>query len=84
MKYVVVVADRIAETGFQLLRAERLIDVVSTAGSPEKLPAELPRGHGLIVRSDTKVTDEMMAAATNLRVIARAGTGRLAQRGCCR
>jgi D-3-phosphoglycerate dehydrogenase len=30
---------------------------------------------GLIVRSDTKVTADVFAAATSLRVVGRAGTG---------
>jgi D-3-phosphoglycerate dehydrogenase len=30
---------------------------------------------GLIVRSDTKVTADVFAAATTLRVVGRAGTG---------
>lgn len=29
----------------------------------------------LIVRSETKVTDEVLAAATKLRLVGRAGTG---------
>ena len=35
----------------------------------------LQKHDGLVVRSDTKVTAEVMAAATNLKVVGRAGTG---------
>jgi D-3-phosphoglycerate dehydrogenase len=75
VKYVVVVADRIAESGYHILRAEPSFDLVSTAGAPAELPAALARAHALIVRSETTVTDAMMAAAHDLHVIARAGTG---------
>lgn len=35
----------------------------------------LQKYDGLIVRSDTKVTAEVIAAAKSLRVVGRAGTG---------
>jgi D-3-phosphoglycerate dehydrogenase len=75
VKYVVVVADRIAESGYQLLRGEPSLDLVSTAGQPDRLPAALEGAHALIVRSETTVTDDVMALAPELRVIARAGAG---------
>lgn len=75
MTYVVVVADRVADAGIDLLRAEPSFEVVVTAGEPGRLEAELPRAHALVVRSDTKVTAERIATAPNLMVVGRAGTG---------
>lgn len=75
MSYVVVVADRIAEPGLQLLRQEPALEVVTTSGQPARLAEAVSRAHAIIVRSDTTVTDELMARAPSLRVIARAGTG---------
>ncbi len=75
MTYVVVVADRIHEVGFELLRAEPELEIVSTAGEPERFPAEIRRAHALIVRSETKVTEELIASAADLIVIGRAGVG---------
>ena len=62
MSYVVVVADRIADAGFELLRAESELEVRAIAGQPDRLPDALRTAHALIVRSDTTVTEELMAA----------------------
>lgn len=43
--------------------------------SPEELRSIISQYDGLIVRSATKVTKEIIEAATNLKVIGRAGTG---------
>lgn len=75
MKHVVVVADRIHEQGFALLRDVPEIELVSTVDRPERLPAELKRAHALVVRSETRVTEAIMAGAPNLGVIGRAGIG---------
>ena len=75
MTYVVVVADRVADAGVELLRRESTFEVVVTAGDPERLDAELERAHALVVRSDTKVTADRIAGASNMTVIGRAGTG---------
>ena len=75
MTSVVVVADRVAEAGLELLRAEPDLDVVDVAGRPNQLDAALARAHALLVRSDTKVTPERIARAPALRIIGRAGTG---------
>ena len=73
--YVVVVADRIADSGFALLNREQDIEVVSTAGDGDRLKEEIKRANGLIVRSDTQVTVDLMADAKELQVIGRAGVG---------
>lgn len=75
MSRVVVVADRVAGAGLDLLRAEPELEVVSLAGEAERLPAELKRADALIVRSDTTVTEELIGLAPRLAVIARAGVG---------
>ena len=75
MTYIVVVADRIADEGFALLHAEAEIEVVSTVNETDRLPEELKRAHALIVRSDTKVTENLIAQAAELQVIGRAGVG---------
>lgn len=41
----------------------------------DELIQEIQKHDGLIVRSETKVTAEILAAASNLRVVGRAGTG---------
>ncbi len=72
----VVVADRVAEGGLQLLAATPDIEVASFAGKPrEELERALAGADALIVRSETRVTADLLTRAPRLRVIARAGTG---------
>jgi D-3-phosphoglycerate dehydrogenase len=76
MTYRVVVADPVAEAGVSLLRQTPEIEVAAVAGKPRaELERALAQAHALIVRSETRVTADLMAMAPNLRVIARAGVG---------
>ena len=68
----VLVADKISARGLELLR-EPGWQVVQPAGG--SLPAELAGADGLIVRSATRVTSELLAHAPHLRVVGRAGVG---------
>ena len=72
----IVVADKISEKGVELLRAPGWTVVTPGAGGKiESLAAELAKAEGLIVRSATKVTAELMGAAPELKVVGRAGVG---------
>jgi len=72
----VVVADRLAAGGLDLLAQTPGIEVVNCAGKPaEELQRALEHAQALIVRSETKVTVDVMNRAPELRVIARAGIG---------
>ena len=76
MKQRVVIADRIAESGVELLTRTEGVEVVNVAGKPlDELGRALAGAHALIVRSETRVTVDLMARAPQLRIIARAGTG---------
>ncbi len=76
MTFHVVVADRVAEAGLRQLTGTPEIEVAALAGKPrEELERALARAHALIVRSETRVTADLMTRAPNLRVIARAGAG---------
>lgn len=75
MSFVVVVSDPVHPAGLGLLEAEPQIEVVAIAGQPHRLRPELERAHALLVRSDTTVTEELIAAAPQLSVIGRAGVG---------
>lgn len=50
------------------------VDVI-TGETPEQLIARIGEYDGLAIRSSTKVTKEILAAAKNLKVIGRAGIG---------
>ena len=68
----IIVADKISERGFALLR-EAGWDVVTLAAGA--LAGELATADGLVVRSATKVTAELLEQAPKLRVVGRAGVG---------
>ncbi len=71
----VLVSDALAERGVEILKKAGLKVDVKTGLSPEELIQIIPGYDGLVIRSATKVTQELVAAATNLKVIGRAGSG---------
>ena len=72
----IVVADDLPESALELLRSEAAWQVDARSGrSPAELAAALADADALLVRSATKVTAELLAAAPKLRIVARAGTG---------
>jgi len=74
--YRVLVSDKISESGVKLLQMEPEIEVdVKTGLSPEELQEIIGDYDALVVRSATKVTREIIEAATRLKVVGRAGTG---------
>ena len=68
----IVVADKISERGIELLREVGWNVVTPAAGA---LSAELVDAEGLIVRSATRVTAELLEKAPDLKVVGRAGVG---------
>ncbi len=70
----VLVAERIAESGVERLRAVADVDVAVGLERAELLE-RLPGYDALVVRSATRVDAEALAAGTRLRVVGRAGTG---------
>lgn len=70
----ILVADPIAREGMELLYAFARVDERHGLTSDE-LIAAIPDYDALIVRSETRVTPEVIAAGVRLRVIARAGVG---------
>ena len=72
----VLIADPLAENGLKLLREEEGIwaDEVYNL-TPAQLRERIVPYHALIIRSKTRVSEEVIQAAENLKVIARAGVG---------
>ena len=71
----IVVADDLPASAIELLRAEGW-DVDARSGrKPAELAADLANADAIVVRSATKVTAQLIAAAPALRAIARAGPG---------
>ncbi|MGA2383970.1 MAG: hydroxyacid dehydrogenase [Gemmatimonadales bacterium] len=72
----IVVADGLGKSGLEMLRAMKGYEVEETKGKgPEVLQKALSDAVALVVRSETKVTAEMIAKAPRLKIIARAGMG---------
>lgn len=69
------VADEVSDTGLQPLRDAGFVVEKRVGLNPEDLRAALSDCAGLVVRSETKVTADLMDSATTLRVIGRAGVG---------
>jgi D-3-phosphoglycerate dehydrogenase len=71
----VLVTEKIAQSGLDLLsEAGHEVDVQEGL-SPEELLRAVVGAHALIIRSATKVTAEVLAAGTSLQVVGRAGVG---------
>ena len=72
----ILVSDPIATEGVELLRSQSGIEVdVKTGMDPAELLTVVESYEGLVVRSETKVTADVIKHAAKLRVIARAGIG---------
>jgi D-3-phosphoglycerate dehydrogenase len=72
----IVIADQLPASAVELLSSIPGWTVDARSGrSPDALAPDLERADALIVRSATKVTEQLIAKAPRLRVIARAGTG---------
>ena len=73
----VLVSDKLSETAVQIFR-DRGIDVdfdPSIGKDKDKLLSVIDQYDGLAIRSATKATDKIINAASNLKVIGRAGIG---------
>src|SRR5579862_6524324 len=70
----VLVSDPIAEAGIAHLRTVADVDVKLGLG-PEELIRIIGEYDALAVRSETKVTGDVLAAAEHLKIIGRAGVG---------
>lgn len=71
----ILVTEEIAEGGLDRLHAAGHTVDVALGLSPEQLLAAVVGAHGLIIRSATQVTAEVIEAATDLVVVGRAGIG---------
>ena len=70
----VLVKEKIADTGVDLLRANFEVEL-GLEMSDEELRERIGEFDAILIRSATKMTPELIELATNLKVIGRAGTG---------
>ncbi len=72
----VLISDKLSKKGIELFQKEEGIEVeVKTGMPPQELISCIGAYDALVVRSETKVTAEVLAAAKNMKVIGRAGSG---------
>ncbi|MGB3691168.1 MAG: phosphoglycerate dehydrogenase [Spirulinaceae cyanobacterium] len=70
----VLVSDSIDQAGIDILSQVAQVDV-KLGLSPEELVKTIPEYDALMIRSGTKVTQEVIEASNNLKIIGRAGVG---------
>jgi len=73
----VLISDKLSETAVQIFK-DRGLDVTfepDLGKDKDRLLAMIGDFDGLAIRSATKVTDKVIAAATNLKVVGRVGIG---------
>jgi len=78
VSYRVLVTDKLAEEGLRILRAEPGVEVVvdaKLAKDPVALKAALADADGIVIRSGTTLTADVLEGQTRLKAIARAGVG---------
>ncbi|MBM4146497.1 MAG: phosphoglycerate dehydrogenase [Nitrospira sp.] len=71
----VLISDNISSKCIEILKNAGLEVDIKVGLKPEELKACIGDYHGLVIRSATKVTSDIISAAKNLRVIGRAGSG---------
>ncbi|KAL9966512.1 hypothetical protein ACROYT_G024598 [Oculina patagonica] len=71
----VLISDSVDSCCKTILEANGIAVDLKTKLTKEELLAEIPNYDGLIVRSATKVTADVIKAGKNLKIIGRAGTG---------
>ncbi len=73
--YKVLIADKADKLCETVLRDKGLEPVVKTGMTPDELKACIGEYDAIIVRSATTLTRDLIAAATKLKAVARAGSG---------
>ncbi len=72
----ILVADKIAANGVDFLKAQEGFEVIEAYGSSKEALLEIvPPVSAIVVRSDTRIDADIIAAAPELKVVGRAGVG---------
>ena len=72
----ILVSDNLGEAGIKMLEDEPGVEVdVKTGLKPQELKSIIGDYHALVIRSATKVTEDLLSAARKLQVVGRAGIG---------
>jgi len=72
----VLISDKFSEKGLEILRQAQGLEVDYSPGlKPDELKKAIADADGLIIRSATNVTADVMEAAVKLKAVGRAGVG---------
>jgi D-3-phosphoglycerate dehydrogenase len=72
----ILVSDKLSDAGLKILKEASSLEVdVKTGLKPDELKKIIGDYEGLIIRSSTKVTADLLSAANALKIIGRAGIG---------
>jgi D-3-phosphoglycerate dehydrogenase len=71
----ILVSDPLSPEGVQIFKDQGFEVKIKTGLKPDELRQAIKGVHGLVIRSATKVTADLLAAADVLKVVGRAGTG---------
>src|SRR5262245_66621530 len=72
----ILVSDKLSEAGLKILKQVPDLQIDSKTGlKPDELKKIIGEYDGLIIRSSTKVTADLLSAADKLKIIGRAGIG---------
>lgn len=71
----VLISDNLAPVGLEILEKAGFEVDVKTGLDPEELSAIIGEYDGLVIRSATQVTKELIEAADNIKIVGRAGIG---------
>ncbi len=71
----ILVSDNLSERGVIILKDAGFEVDVKTGMSPEELKSVIGQYSGIVIRSATKLTEDVIEVASNLKVIGRAGSG---------
>lgn len=76
MAYRILVTDKLAEEGLEILRSNPDFEVVvNTKLDNAGLIAALKEADGIVIRSGTQLTAEVLEGQSRLKAIVRAGVG---------
>ena len=76
MAFKVLASDKVSEDGLNYIREQSGFELTFKTGlSEDELCEIIGEFDGLLIRSNTKVTPKVLAAATNLKAVGRAGIG---------
>ncbi len=72
----ILVSDKLSEAGLKILKEAPGLEIHTKSGlKPDELKAIIGDYEGLVIRSSTKVTADLLSAAGKLKIIGRAGIG---------